>query len=146
MGKTAASLSLGSNKLLGKAARQHGWLGAVCVGVALGPVFSSCSPTYALIVASVLPASFGQGMLYLIAYAVGLSAVLLAIALLGQQLVRKLGWASNPHGWFKRTLAVIFILVGLAVIFGFDKQIQAYVVQQGLYDPISNFENSFLKH
>lgn len=142
--KLAVKFNLGSNKLLGKAAQKQGWLGAVLVGLALGPVFSSCSPTYALIVAGVLPASFAEGLIYLIAYAVGLSAVLLLIGLLGQQAVHKLGWASNPHGWFKRTLAIIFILVGLAVIFGVDKAVQTYVVQNGWYDPISAFENQFL--
>ncbi|HKX24415.1 MAG TPA: cytochrome c biogenesis protein CcdA [Candidatus Saccharimonadales bacterium] len=142
--KVAVKFNLGSNKLLGKAAQQQGWLGAVLVGMALGPVFSSCSPTYALIVAGVLPASFGEGLTYLIAYAVGLSAVLLLVGLLGQQAVHKLGWASNPHGWFKRTLAIVFILVGLGVIFGIDKAIQTFVVQNGWYDPISTFENQFL--
>lgn len=143
--KAAVKLNLASNKLLGQAAQKQGWLGAVLVGVALGPVFSSCSPTYALIVAGVLPASFGQGLLYLTAYALGLGAILLVVGLLGQQAVHKLGWASNPHGWFKRILAILFILVGLAVIFGLDKAIQTYVVQEGWYDPISNFEQSLFK-
>ncbi len=142
--RIAARFNAASNRLLGKAARKRGLWGDVLIGAALGPVFSSCSPTYALIVASVLPASFGQGLLYLAAYALGLSAVLLLIGLLGQQAVQKLGWASNPHGWFKRSLAIMFIVVGLGVLFGVDKQIQAYVVQHGWYDPISNFERSFL--
>jgi cytochrome c biogenesis protein CcdA len=143
--KVAVKFNLASNKLLGRAAQQKGWKGAVLIGLALGPVFSSCSPTYALIVAGVLPASFAQGLLYLIAYALGLAAILLLVGLLGQQIVRKLGWASNPNGWFKRVLAIIFIIVGLAVIFGLDKQVQAFLVENGLYDPISNFENSFIK-
>ena len=142
--RVAVKLNLASNKLLGQAAQKQGWGGAVLVGVALGPVFSSCSPTYALIVAGVLPASFGRGFLYLLAYAVGLAAILLVISLLGQQAVRKLGWASNPHGWFKRTLGIIFVIVGLAVLFGVDKQIQTFIVQNGWYDPLSTFEESFL--
>lgn len=140
----AAHFNASSNKLLGKAVSHKGWGGAVLVGLALGPVFSSCSPTYALIVAGVLPASFGEGLLYLTAYAIGLSAILLVIGLLGQQAVAKLGWASNPHGTFKRTLAIIFIVVGLAIIFGIDKTIQAYIVENGWYDPLSRFEESFL--
>ena len=144
--KIAVRLNLFSNRLLGKAVRRQGWSGAVLIGAALGPVFSSCSPTYALIVAGVLPASFGQGLLYLIAYAIGLGSVLLLIGLLGQQAVVRLGWASNPHGLFKRSLAIIFVVVGLAVILSLDKIVQAYVVQQGWYDPISTFEQSFLDH
>lgn len=142
--RVALGLNQSSNKLLGKAAQHHGMLGAVLIGAALGPVFSSCSPTYALIVAGVLPASFEQGLAYLVAYACGLAGILLVIGLLGQQAVSKLGWASNPHGWFKRTLAIIFIVVGIAVLFGLDKLVQTYVVQQGWYDPVSQFEQSFL--
>lgn len=144
--KVALGLNRSSNILLGKAASKHGWVGAILIGAALGPVFSSCSPTYALIVAGVLPASFEQGLAYLVAYAVGLAGILLAIGLLGQQLVSKLGWASNPHGWFKRTLAILFIVVGVAVLFGIDKALQTYIVQQGWYDPLAQFEQSFLGH
>lgn len=144
--RVAVGLNQSSNKLLGKAAQRHGWIGAILVGAALGPVFSSCSPTYALIVAGVLPASFEQGLAYLVAYAAGLAGILLAIGLLGQHIVSRLGWASNPNGWFKKTLAIVFIIVGVAVLFGLDKAVQTYVVQQGWYDPISQFEQSFLGH
>jgi cytochrome c-type biogenesis protein len=135
-----ASLSNRSNALLGKAYKQKGLFGAILIGAALGPVFSSCSPTYALIVATVLPVSFIQGLLYLTAYAIGMSTTLLLIAYLGQVFVTKLRWLSNPEGWFKKFIGVLFILVGLMVIFGVDKKLQAYVLEQGLYDPVSNVE------
>lgn len=129
-----------SNAVLGKAYKHQGLLGAILIGAALGPVFSSCSPTYALIVATILPASFGQGLLYLLAYAAGMSATLLLIAYLGQAFVAKLRWISNPNGWFKQAIGILFITVGLLVICGIDKKIQAYVLEQGWYDPISNIE------
>jgi cytochrome c biogenesis protein CcdA len=129
-----------SNAALGKAYRRRGWTGTIMIGAALGPVFSSCSPTYALIVATILPASFGQGLVYLLAYALGMSATLLLIAYMGQAFVMRLRWLANPNGWFKRIVGVTFILVGLAVIFGLDKDLQAFVLEQGWYDPISNLE------
>jgi cytochrome c-type biogenesis protein len=129
-----------SNAVLGKVYKRQGLLGAVLIGAALGPVFSSCSPTYALIVATILPVSFAQGFLYLVAYAVGMSATLLLIAYLGQAFMTKLRWLSNPNGWFKRLVGVLFIAVALAVIFGLDKELQAYILEQGWYDPISNLE------
>lgn len=132
--------SITSNKLLGRAHSQHGLVGAVLIGAALGPVFSSCSPTYALIVAAILPASFLQGLAYLIAYAVGMSAVLLLIAYLGRAFTMRLRWLSNPSGWFKRTIGILFIVVGFSVLLGLDKSFQAYVLEQGWYDPISNLE------
>ena len=129
-----------SNKLLGKAYAVKGNGGALLVGAALGPVFNSCSPTYALIVATVLPASFVQGLAQLTAYAAGMSATLLLIAYFGQAVVTKMRWLANPSGWFKRTVGILFIVVGLSVIFGLDKQFQAFVLEQGWYDPIGRFE------
>jgi cytochrome c-type biogenesis protein len=51
-------LSDNSNKLLNKSHEKKGMMKYVFMGFALGPVFSSCSPTYALILAIVLPAGF----------------------------------------------------------------------------------------
>ena len=91
-----------STQRLAQADARGGDLGAVLTGAALGPVFSSCSPLYAYVVVTVLPASLGEGLVLLGAYVVGLCATLLAIALLGQRLVRRLGWAADPHGWVQR--------------------------------------------
>lgn len=125
---------------LGKAEHKRGNAGAVLTGFALGPVFSSCSPTYALIVATVLPVSFIEGLGYLIAYALGLSATLLLIAFGGQAVLTKLRWASNPDGWFRRIIGLLFLLTGLAVMLGWDKDLQAFVLENGWYDPISDLE------
>ena len=62
----------------------------ILMGAALGPVFSSCSPTYALILAIVLPAGFLFGFLALVSYTLGLAAILFAIAIFEQKLVKKL--------------------------------------------------------
>ena len=116
--------------------------GDILLGAALGPTFSSCSPTYALILATVLPVSFAEAVVYIVVYAVGLSATLLLVAFMGQAFARKLGWLSKPHGWFRRVMGALLIVVGLGVILGFDKQLQAFVLEQGWYDPIRRFEES----
>lgn len=140
--KLANKLNIASNKLLGKSYTSKNSSRDVLIGVSLGPVFASCSPTYAFIVATVLPASFIKGFTYLIAYAVGLASMLLLVSYFGQAAATKLKWLSNPNGWLVRTVGVLFILVGLAVLFGLDKDFQAYVLEQGWYDPISNLEKS----
>lgn len=124
-------LSNRSNVLLAESGQKKGWLGAVLVGLSLGPVFSSCSPTYALILATVLPASFVVGLLNLIAYALGLAVVLLLIAVFGQRVVSKLKWAANPHGWFKKVLGVLFVIVGLLIVTGVEKKIETALVERG---------------
>lgn len=127
-----------SQQLLGKAGQtKNRTLSAVLTGVALGPVFSSCSPTYVWVIATVLPANTALGVLYLAIYCVGVALSLLAIALLGRRLLSRMKWAANPNGWFQRFVAVLFILVGLSLVTGVDKQIQTYLVEQ---DPLHLIE------
>jgi cytochrome c-type biogenesis protein len=135
-------LSKHANALMGKSLSRHGMGRDVLIGASLGPVFNSCSPTYALIVATVLPGSFLGGLAYLIAYALGLAGSLLVVSLAGQAVVGRLAKASNPEGWLMRGIGVALVLVGLAVVFGLDKRFQAYTLEQGWYSPISNFEES----
>ncbi len=130
------------NKFMNFSYKERGIGGEVLLGFSLGPVFNSCSPTYALIVATILPVSFLQGLAYLSAYAVGLAGTLLLVASGGQAIIRRLGWLSNPNGWFRRGVGVVFVLVGLSVAFGIDKKVQTYVLDRGWYAPISNLEES----
>ena len=137
-------LSMGGNAVVGSGYTKKSIWGDVTIGAALGPVFSSCSPTYFLILAAVLPASFLLGTLYLLVYIAGLSVVLLLIAVLGQRFVGNISWAADPHGWFKRVLGVIFLLVGLAIFTGLDKQFEALILDTG-FNTV-NFENSLLEN
>lgn len=137
-----SKMNISSNKLLGKSLQGKGLLSAVLIGLSLGPVFNSCSPTYALVVAGVLPESFARGLLYLIAYAVGMAGALLLVAYGGKAVIAWAGWLSNPHGYVKRIVGIIFIVVGLSVTFGLDKKAQTYILEQGWYDPIGRFERS----
>lgn len=136
-------LGLKSNQLLAKTQSKNAIKKDILLGAALGPVFNSCSPTYALIVAVLLPASFASGLGYLFVYALGLGIILLLISIFGRALVTKMRWMSNPHGWFQKCIGILFIAVGLLVMFGLDKRIQSYVLEQGWYDPIMKIEESF---
>lgn len=133
-------LYLKSNELMQFSSKKHGVTRDILIGASLGPVFSSCSPTYALIVAVILPQSFAKGFIYLIAYAIGLATILLLIALAGRSITGRMGWLSNPSGNFKKVVGVLFLIVGLAVITGSDRKLQTYVLDQGWYDPIMKLE------
>lgn len=99
--------------------------GDIIVGAALGPVFTSCSPTYFIVLATVLPAHPLEGFLYLLAYAAGLSLSLLALSIVGQRLADRLGASSDPRGILKRSIGALFIVLGLAVVTGWDVRLAA---------------------
>lgn len=139
------NISNSSNKLLAKASSKGGFWGDVLVGAALGPVFTSCSPTYALILATVIPVSFAQGAFYMLIYSLGLGVSLLVLALAGNKLISKLGWAADPDSKFRKVLGVIFIATGFAVMTGLDKDIEAWIIETGIYDPIVEIENNLAK-
>lgn len=135
-----AGLNTRSNILLGKSAQSKGMLRPVLIGASLGPVFTSCSPTYGFVLTRVFPESFFIGTLNIIAYVVGLSIVMLLVGYGGQKATGKLTWAADPHGWFRRGMGIVFVLVGMAVLSGFDKTIETAILDSGIYDPISNLE------
>ena len=132
------------NKLLATGYNKQNFWGDVIMGAALGPVFSSCSPTYFLILATVLPRSLGAGIVYLLAYAIGLSGALLVVAFAGQKLMQKFGVASDPNGWLKRGVGILFLIVGLAIAFGYDQKIETAVTNSGYFD-VTQIEQKLLQ-
>lgn len=137
---TRLGLGARSERALDAAVQRQSLGGDILTGAALGPVFTSCSPTYALIVATVLPVSFAEGLVYIVLYAVGLAVPLLLIGLLGRSAARRLGWLADPRGWLRRSIGVLFVIVGVVVIIGADKALQTLILDLGWYDPIAGLE------
>ncbi len=135
-------LNTTSNKLLGLSLSKNGKTGDIITGAALGPVFASCSPTYAFLVASVIPSSLAEGVLYLSAYAFGLGGALLLVSYGGQSIVQKLGWLKDPESKFRKSVGIIFIIVGISVLFSLDKKLEANLLNAGWYDSIGNLEEN----
>jgi len=123
----------GSQKLMYKMFKKQGTGASIVLGAAMGPVFASCSPTYFLILGTVLPASFSIGFINLLAYAIGLSSIMLLIAFLGKRVMKVMNIVANPKGWFKRGLGILFLIVGIAIMFGFDKQFETFILDQGYF-------------
>ncbi|MGB4076255.1 MAG: redoxin family protein [Minisyncoccia bacterium] len=139
-----AKLSAVGNKAVGAGYQKKSLWGDVLIGAALGPVFSTCSPTYFVILASVLPASLLLGTTYLLAYVLGLSLVLLALALLGERLSSKLGAFADPRGWFKRVIGVLFIVLGLMIATGYEKKVETAILESGFFD-VTKIEHTLLR-
>ncbi|MEK7201039.1 MAG: cytochrome c biogenesis protein CcdA [Patescibacteria group bacterium] len=129
-----ALLSSRSNKLVGTGYQKKSVWGDVLVGAALGPVFSTCSPTYFVILASVLPASFALGTVYLLAYVLGLSLILLFLGLLGERLAQRMSTFADPRGWFKRGSGLLFVVLGLMIAVGYEKKLETAILESGYFD------------
>jgi cytochrome c biogenesis protein CcdA/thiol-disulfide isomerase/thioredoxin len=110
------------------------YIGPILIGVALGPVFASCSPTYAFILASVLPHSFTSGLIYLIAYSIGLVLALLIISLAGKRVISRFSWAVDTHSWFRRGIGVLFILIGIVIFSGQEIPVETWVANHLPFD------------
>lgn len=125
---------------LSGASEKSGIAGALLSGVALGPVFASCSPVYAVIIATVLRESFTRGAYAVAFYSAGLALALLLIALLGRTAVKKMGWLAKPDGWFRRITGLILIV--MAVLIAFDLTTDLQVKAAELWPGFSTLEGS----
>src|SRR3989344_5458633 len=125
------ALNRSSNRLLAEGYQRQGFLGDAIMGAALGPVFASCSPTYFIILATVLPAQPFLGFLYLIGYAAGLSLALLLVAILGEKLVSRLGVTLDPDGKFFRGIGVVLVVVGVLVFTGVMRDVETWFIERG---------------
>ena len=139
-----AKLSGRSNQLVGTGYQKKTIWGDMIIGAALGPVFSTCSPTYFVILATVLPASFLLGTVYLLAYVFGLSLVLLLIALLGQNFANRLTQFSGSRSGLKVALGLLFVVLGILIMSGLDKKIEIKILDSGYFD-ITKVEQKLLE-
>ena len=132
-----------SNQLLGSGQQQQTVYGDALVGIALGPVFTTCSPTYFFIIATVLPASFVTGLVYLLGFVLGLVFALLAVAYFGQQLTGWLVTKTNATTYLKQIFAGLIILVGIAILTGYDKTLETWILDAG-YGATIDFEQGLI--
>jgi cytochrome c biogenesis protein CcdA len=135
--RLSLTLALGSRTAdrLAAARSRDGLLGAVLTGAALGPVFSSCSPLYGYVIITLLPARPVFGLVLILSYVAGLCATLLVVALAGQRAIRRLRWAADPRGWFRRGLGLLLVGVGVLVLTGLDHALQTWVIENSPIRP-----------
>jgi len=137
-------LSLLSNKAVGSGYQKKSYKGDVLIGLALGPVFTTCSPTYLFIIATVLPASFIVGFTYLLGFTLGLALSLLLIAYFGQKIVNKITERMQTAGRVKQIFGVLIILVGIAILTGYDKKLETLILDSG-YGATIHLEDSLIE-
>ncbi len=137
-------ISSKSDQLLHKSSEKSR-LGEILTGAALGPVFTSCSPTYLVILGLALQEqNFLTAFLYLTFYVLGLCFILVLVSIWGQRVIKKLKWATNPNSTFKKVIGMIFIIVGLIIIFRIEKEIQEALLQVPLFENFYSIETDIV--
>jgi peptide methionine sulfoxide reductase msrA/msrB len=140
----AGRLSTIGNKAIGTGYQKQSYVGDILIGLALGPVFTTCSPTYLFIIATVLPAAFITGFAYLLGFVMGLAVALLCIAYFGQQIVNAISTHLQTAGRLKRIFGALIIVVGIAVFTGYDKKLETLILDSG-YGATIRLENIFIE-
>lgn len=103
---------------------------AFFTGAALGPVFSTCSPTYAYLLATVFPVSLLAGTGYILVYALWLSVMLLLITLGWRAIIKRLWFFSREQWIFRKGIGIILVLIGTIIMLWVDKKIEAWVLER----------------
>src|ERR1039458_589894 len=85
-------------------------------------------------VCSGLPRTFAAGFIYLTAYTLGLALALLGAALAGRKYLSRYAWAIDTRSIFRRSLGVLFIIIGLTVIGGYQIAVETWVANHLPFD------------
>ena len=139
-------LNLSANKRLGEGYKKNNSYGDVLIGFSLGPVFTTCSPTYFFILGTVLPKSINEGLLYLLGFILGLTLALFLVAYLGNKVINIFAKNENTLEKVKKVFAILFILTGIFIITGYDKKFATYLLDRGFAENTVNFEENLIKN
>ncbi|MCX9013371.1 MAG: cytochrome c biogenesis CcdA family protein [Candidatus Methanoperedens sp.] len=110
---------------------QGGLFGGLFLGMSLGIIWIPCvGPILGSVLAFVAESSGSSGNLLhaaslLIVYSMGVSIPMLIIAYSGKSVSGRVSWFVKRGHFFKKLSGLMLILVGLMMLFGIDKFLQA---------------------
>ena len=129
-----------------KQERKSGFWADVLLGASLWPIFASCSPTYALIISTILPQNLTMGIFSIFAYILGFWLVLAIVIYFGKEAVKKLNRYANPNGIFKKVIWVLLILTGVLILSWGFKWIEAKLVDSPFWKNLIRIEKNALNN
>lgn len=112
-------------------APKEGLVGGFILGMSLGIIWIPCvGPILGAVLAFVAESSAGAGNLFhgallLMVYSLGVGVPMLIIAYSGKRYSARVSWFIKRGHFFKRLSGLILILVGLMMLFGIDRFLQA---------------------
>lgn len=115
----------------GLQAPKEGIHGGLFLGMSLGILWIPCvGPILGAVFAYVAESSAGSGNLLegaflLLVYSLGVGIPMLIVAYSGKRASSRIGWFVKRGPFFKKLSGLVLILVGLMMLFGIDKYLQA---------------------
>ncbi len=111
--------------------KRAGFWGGVPVGLSLGLVWTPCvGPIMASVISLALTQKVDGGSVFVtIAYSLGTAIPMLAIMLGGRALIAKVPGLTKNAGSIQRVFGVVMILMGVALAFQWDRQIQTAILK-----------------
>lgn len=113
-----------ANQLAEVAGDKQGFWGDILLGASLGPIFASCSPTYALLLSTVLPVNLSLWLISMIVYALGFGWFLYVLVKGWKSVIRKFYGVSDSNSRLKRILGIILIITWVLIATGAMEKIQ----------------------
>jgi cytochrome c biogenesis protein CcdA/thiol-disulfide isomerase/thioredoxin len=126
-----ASRGSGAGSGRGISKPKAGFWGGIPVGLSLGLVWTPCvGPIMASVISLALSQKVDGGSIFVtLAYTVGTAIPMLAIMLGGRALIAKVPALSRNAGGIQRVFGVVMILMGVALAFQWDRQVQTAVLR-----------------
>ncbi len=100
----------------------------VVLGLLLGPLFNSCSPTYLLLIATILPTDFWNGIVATLVYLLWVCMTLGLLFAWGQFIFRRVRLSAWVLQHTKKIFAIGMLLLGIALRFGADKWLSTEII------------------
>lgn len=120
--------------MLAEKAKARKWVwGDILLWASLGPIFASCSPTYAILLSVVFPKSFLQWVLYTLVYSLGFALLLWVFVYGGRAIIKKFSRAVNPYWRFKKLLGFLLIITWFLIVTGYMKDLQTAFLNDQKY-------------
>ena len=125
--------------------KKNWFRGDVLLWASLGPIFASCSPTYALIISTILPANLTIGILSILMYIIGFWLVIFIIIYFGKEALQHLRRYANPQGIFKKIIGIILIITGVLILSWGFKRLETQIVNSWFGTFFTKIEKNAVK-
>lgn len=126
--------------------KKNWFRGDVLLWASLGPIFASCSPTYALIISTILPANLTIGILSILMYIIGFWLVIFIIIYFGKEALQHLRRYANPQGIFKKIIGIILVITGILILSWGFKRLETQIVNSSFGTYFTKIERNAIKN